>query len=211
MNSKLLSLGGGLKRQITGFSQTTNTTNAYMRVTVTGDPGVQYTMTNVSGTQTMPAAGSALHIIHWNRPTCTNQSSNVSSTITAVEPGEIALGVPTTVTSTSVYGTTPTGSGSPPSVSPSSGNFQLSQGGSVTFTFSGGSNLYRVLARISGSSPWLYFTPWSKTWYNNGQGSWTVSWNAAGSGSMSIYMNYYYSSCKSGPSSAYLSHTIQTI
>ena len=51
MNSKLLSLGGGLKRQITGFSQTTNTTNAYMRVTVTGDPGVQYTMTNVSGTQ----------------------------------------------------------------------------------------------------------------------------------------------------------------
>lgn len=211
MNSKLLSLGGGAALQITGFSQVTNTTNVYMRVTVTGDPGIQYTMTNVSGTQTMPAAGTAEHIIHWSRPTCTNQSSNVSSTITAVEPGVIADGVPTTVTSSSVSGTTPTQSGSPPSVSPSSGHFQLSQGGSVTFTFSGGSNLHRVLGRISGTFSSTYFNGWSKTWYNDGQGSWTISWKAAGSGSRSLYMNYYYDACTTGTSAGFISPTVETI
>jgi len=211
MNSKLFSLGSDSALQITGFSQTTNTTNVYMRVTVTGDPGVQYTMTNVSGTHTMPEAGTAEHIIHWTRPTCTNQSSNISSTITAVAPGEIASGVPTTVTSSSVSGTTPTGSGSPPSVSPSSGHYQLSQGGSLTLTFSGGSNLHRVLGRISGSSGSTYFNPWSKTWYNNGQGSWTIAWKAAGSGSRSIYMNYYYDACITGTSAGFLSVSVETI
>lgn len=211
MNSKLLSLGGGTALQITGFSQVTVTHNVYMRVTVTGDPGVQYTMTNVSGTQTMPAAGTADHIINWSRPICANQSSNVSSTITAVEPGVIANGVPTTVTSSSVSGYTATQSGSPPSVSPSSGHFQLSQGGSVTFTFSGGSNLHRVLGRLSGTYGATYFNGWSKTWYNDGQGSWTISWKAAGSGSRLIYMNYYYDACTTGTSQGWLGPSVETI
>ena len=205
MNSKLINLGGSSGLFITSFTQVTNTTNVYMTVTVVGDEGAQYELTQVTGTQTIPASGVNTHVIYWSRPTCTNQSSNTSSTITVLEGTEIAEGVPTTVTSSSVNGTTSSGSGTPPSVSPSSGNFVLSQGDTVTFTFSGGTNVYRILGRISGSSPSTYYTPWNKNIYNGGNGSWTISWKAAGASPTGLYMNYYYNTCVSGDATEYLS------
>jgi hypothetical protein len=221
MNTKLLNLSDSGGLQITGFSQVTNTSVPSMTVTVTGDPGVMYTMTNVSGDQTIPPGGSATHVISWSRPTCTNQTTNVSSTITAIAPAVVASGVPTTVTSSSVSGTTSGGTGVPPTTS-NPGNIVLSSGGTFSLVFSGGSNCYRALGRISSSNtghPNQYFSPWSKNLYpsngtftNSPNNTWTVSWVAAGSGNpRSILMNFYYSSCYSGSGSAYLPFTVSTV
>lgn len=211
MNSKLINLGGSSGLFITSFTQVTNTTDVYMTVTVAGSEGAQYELTQVAGTQTIPASGVNTHVIYWSRPTCSNQSSNTSSTITVLEGTEIAAGVPTTVTSSSVNGTTASGSGTPPSVSPSSGNFVLAQGDSVTLTFSGGTNVYRILGRISGSSRSTYYNGWTKSIYNGGNGSWTISWKAAGASSTAIYMNYYYNTCISGFSAGFLGINVSTI
>jgi len=203
MNSKLINLGGGSSLFITSFTQTTNGSSVYMTVTVAGEEGAQYELTRVAGTHTIPVSGVNTHVIYWSRPTCTNQSSNTNSTITALEGTEIADGVPTTVTSSSVNGTTPSSTGTPPTVTPT-GNFVLSQGDTVTFTFSGGTNVFSILGRLPGTSPENYYTPWNKTIYNGGNGSWTISWAGAGAAPAGIYMNYYYNTCASGPSQGWL-------
>lgn len=230
MNTKLLNLSGGGGLQITGFSQVTNTSAPSMTVTVTGNPGVIYTMTNVSGNQTIPSGGSATHTIGWNRPTCTNQTTNVSSTITAIAPAVIASGVPATVTSSSVSGTTSGGTGYPPTTPGRTSNVILSSGDTFTMVFSGGSNCYRALGRVSNSSgangthPNTVLSPWSKNLYpSNGTftnaplNTWTISWVAAepagavNSGLRTLSTTNFYNSCYSGAGFVYLNFQIATI